>query len=100
MRRAEDAGVEALVVTVDSPVLGRRERDDAHDFHDLPPGMRCENLRDLRDGEHRSRPADPDVARSCPGTTSTGCGRSRTLPSLLKGVLHPEDARTRGRTRR
>jgi len=32
-------------------VLGRRTRDDRNGFHDLPPGLACENLRDLRGGE-------------------------------------------------
>jgi len=52
VRRAESAGVKAFVVTVDSPVLGRRERDDRNDFHDLPPGLVVENLRNI--GENRS----------------------------------------------
>ena len=51
VRRAEAAGCRALVVTVDSPALGRNERGDRNDFHDLPPGVRCENLRELRGGE-------------------------------------------------
>ena len=46
MRRAEAAGCTALVVTVDSPVFGRRERDLRNGFLDLPPGMCCENLRE------------------------------------------------------
>ncbi|HEX3779378.1 MAG TPA: alpha-hydroxy acid oxidase [Pseudonocardiaceae bacterium] len=92
VRRGEAAGVRALVVTVDSPVLGHRERDDANEFHDLPAGMCCENLRDLRPGStgHVRQIAmsaelswaDLDWLR---GITA--------LPILLKGVLHPEDAR-------
>jgi 4-hydroxymandelate oxidase len=39
IRRAEAAGCRALVVTADSPALGRNERGDRNDFHDLPPGM-------------------------------------------------------------
>ncbi len=105
VRRGEAAGVKALVVTVDSPVLGHRERDDAHDFHDLPTGMRCENLVDLREG---SVVTDP-----LPGAHPLRTGHVRQiqmsaelswehiawlrsitpLPILLKGVLHPEDAR-------
>ena len=46
VRRAVAAGCRALVVTVDSPVFGRRERDLRHGFVDLPPGMVCENMRD------------------------------------------------------
>jgi 4-hydroxymandelate oxidase len=92
VRRGEAAGVKALVVTVDSPVLGHRERDDAHDFHDLPPGLRCENLVDLRPG---STGHVRQIAMSADlSWADIEWLRSITaLPILLKGVLHPEDAR-------
>src|SRR5207248_3529486 len=48
VRRAEAAGVRAFVVTVDSPVLGRRERDHRNEFLTLPAGLAGENLRNLR----------------------------------------------------
>ena len=44
VRRAEAAGCRALVVTVDSPTLGRNERGDRNNFHDLPPGVYCANM--------------------------------------------------------
>ncbi|GAA4541085.1 alpha-hydroxy acid oxidase [Amycolatopsis samaneae] len=92
VRRAERAGVKALVVTVDSPVLGRRERDDRHGFHDLPPGMVVENLRNLRGGE-------PGHVRQIAMSAELSwehiawLRQLTALPILLKGVLHPEDAR-------
>jgi len=43
VRRAERAGAKALVLTVDAPLLGRRERDVRNRFQ-LPPGLRVENL--------------------------------------------------------
>src|SRR5215813_7657186 len=46
IQRAEAAGCAALVVSVDSPAFGRRERDVRNGFSDLPPGMCCENLRE------------------------------------------------------
>lgn len=92
VRRATDAGCTALVVTVDSPVLGAGERNRRNGFHDLPPGLRCENLVDLRDGERghvRQIAMSPELnwehIEWLRGITS--------LPILLKGVLHPEDAR-------
>ncbi|MDT8909554.1 alpha-hydroxy acid oxidase [Amycolatopsis sp. PS_44_ISF1] len=88
VRRAERAGVRALVVTVDSPVYGRRERDHRNEFHDLPPGLIVENL---RDGEGRVRDIEMSAELSW---EHLGRLRERTkLPLLLKGVLHPEDAR-------
>lgn len=90
--RATGAGCRALVVTVDSPVLGANERSRRNRFHDLPAGMACENLRDLRGGE-------PGVVRQIAMSPELSWEhidwlREHTdLPILLKGVLHPEDAR-------
>jgi len=96
VRRAEAAGVKAFVVTVDSPVLGRRERDDRNAFHDLPPGLAVENLRNI--GENRSGGNTSHVREI---VMSAGLNwdhiawlRGKTkLPVLIKGVLHAEDAR-------
>ncbi|MHC3467572.1 alpha-hydroxy acid oxidase [Streptomyces sp. 7R007] len=92
VRRATDAGCSALVVTVDSPVLGASERNRRNGFHDLPAGLRCENLVDLRDGESGHV---RQIAMS-PEFSWQHIDRLRaitSLPVLLKGVLHPEDAR-------
>lgn len=43
VERAYAAGYKALCVTVDAPVLGRRERDKHNEFA-LPPGMQLANL--------------------------------------------------------
>ena len=86
VRRAEAAGYKALVVTVDSPVFGRRERDLRNGFLDLPPGLHCENLREA--GEVReivfSSQFSWDHVRWLRGVTS--------LTIVLKGILHPADA--------
>ncbi len=88
VRRAEAAGCRALVLTVDSPVRGRHTRDARHGFTDLPPGMACENLRGP-DGAVRDLVVDPDL-----GWDAVDRLREvTTLPVVLKGVLHPEDAR-------
>ncbi|MFI7129929.1 alpha-hydroxy acid oxidase [Nonomuraea sp. NPDC050153] len=87
VRRAAAAGCKALVVTVDSPVLGRRERDLRNGFHDLPEHLCCENL---RDGD-RVRP----ILMS-PELSWEHIDRLRemtTLPIAVKGVTHPGDAR-------
>jgi 4-hydroxymandelate oxidase len=87
VRRAEAAGCRALVVTVDSPALGRNERGDRNDFHDLPPGVYCANMGG--DGHVRQVVLSPAISWAhvdwLRGIT--------TLPILLKGVLHPADAR-------
>ncbi|MFI5913145.1 alpha-hydroxy acid oxidase [Dactylosporangium sp. NPDC051541] len=87
VRRAEAAGCGALVVTADSPVFGRRERDHRNAFHDLPPGLCCENLRDAT-GAVRDIVMDAGL-----GWAGIDWLRGVTgLPIVLKGVLHPADA--------
>ena len=43
VERAEAAGMNAIVLTVDAPILGRRERDLRNRFH-LPDGVRLANV--------------------------------------------------------
>ena len=86
IRRAEAAGCTALVITVDSPVFGRRERDLRNRFHDLPAGMCCENLRE----SHGVR----EIVFS-PEFSWTDIDWLRKVTSLkivLKGIVHPADA--------
>jgi 4-hydroxymandelate oxidase len=84
--RAEAAGCRALVVTVDSPVFGRHMRDLRNGFTDLPPGLACENMRDV-DGVVR------DIEFASLGWDDVDWLRSVTgLPIVVKGVLHPADA--------
>jgi 4-hydroxymandelate oxidase len=92
VRRAEAAGCTALVVTADSPVFGRRPRDDRNGFHDLPPGYAAENMRDLPGGPPGgTRPIAMSPALSWADLRAL---RAMTeLPVLVKGVLHPADAR-------
>jgi 4-hydroxymandelate oxidase len=92
VRRAEDAGCSALVVTVDSPVFGRRGRDLRNGFHDLPAGFAAENMRDLP-GAPPGGTRDIEMSPELSWEDIDRVRASTTLPVLLKGVLHPEDAR-------
>ena len=97
VRRAEAAGYEALVLTVDAPVHGARDRERRQGFR-LPPGVRAVHLPDrpsnapplqpgqsaLFDGLLQTAPTWDDVAWLQTVTR---------LPVLIKGVLHPQDAR-------
>jgi 4-hydroxymandelate oxidase len=87
VRRAETAGCRALVVTVDSPTLGRNERGDRNNFHDLPPGVYCANMGAA--GHVRQVVLSPAISwRHVDWLRET-----TSLPILLKGVLHPADAK-------
>ncbi|WP_440102269.1 alpha-hydroxy acid oxidase [Streptosporangium sp. H16] len=87
VRRAEAAGCRALVVTVDSPAHGLRDRERHHGLQDLPEGMACENLRD--GGRVRPIVMSPEISWE-----HIDLLREMTaLPIVLKGVAHPADAR-------
>lgn len=90
VRRAEAAGCKALVVTVDSPALGLRERDLRNGFHDLPEHLCCENLRDGARGD-RVRPIV--MAPELSWEHLDRLRETTSLPIVLKGVTHPADAR-------
>jgi 4-hydroxymandelate oxidase len=89
--RATRAGAAALVVTVDSPVLGASDRNERNGFRDLPAGMSCENMRGLA-GDGNVRPIEMSPTMSWEHVARL---RAMTdLPIVLKGILHPDDALT------
>jgi len=99
--RAEAAGYRALCLTVDTPQLGRRERDVRNEFT-LPPDVKMMNF----EGSHRDMPR-----RAPPGTSAMAAYsmalldpsltwdaiswlQSETkLPIVVKGVIAGDDAR-------
>lgn len=89
IERAENAGFEALVLTVDTPHMGRRLRDLRNGFQ-LPAGIVPANL----DGHDFSVPAAHARAEFAPLDWSVvNWLRSVTaLPILLKGILTDADA--------
>ncbi|MFJ8795281.1 alpha-hydroxy acid oxidase [Streptomyces sp. NPDC102462] len=99
-RRAEDAGCEALVLTVDVPWMGRRLRDVRNGFA-LPGQVRAAHLGSgARSAAHRSQAAGSALAAHTAEAFSPALTwscveevRSATrLPIVLKGILAPEDA--------
>jgi 4-hydroxymandelate oxidase len=93
VRRAEAAGCKALVVTVDSPAFGRRERDLRNGFVELPDGMCCENLREPEGGSDTGRARPIEFAPELSWKHIDWLRGVTALPIALKGVMHPEDAR-------
>ena len=90
IRRAETAGCSALVVTVDSPTFGRRERDMRNAFHDLPPHLFCENLRESTEAGGRVRRID--FSREISWRHVDWLRSVTKLKIVLKGVVNPLDA--------
>nr|WP_324887884.1 alpha-hydroxy acid oxidase [Polaromonas sp.] len=92
--RAEQAGYEALVLTVDAPVNGVRDRERRAGFK-LPPGVSAVNLSGLA-----PRATSPDAhfferlsAHSATWDDVQWLQSITRLPVILKGVMHPQDAR-------
>ncbi|MCU0761385.1 MAG: alpha-hydroxy-acid oxidizing protein [Hydrogenophaga sp.] len=98
VQRAEAAGFEALVLTVDVPVQAPRDRERRAGFR-LPTHIHSVNLR------KSSSPTGPQAPQGqsalfqqhlghAPTWHDIGWLRGQTrLPILLKGICHPDDAR-------
>ncbi|MFI6306012.1 alpha-hydroxy acid oxidase [Amycolatopsis thailandensis] len=97
VRRAEEAGCEAIVFTVDVPWMGRRLRDMRNGFA-LPESVTAANF-DAGAAAHRRTSGSSAVAdhtaREFAAATweSVEAVRAQTnLPVVLKGILAVEDA--------
>nr|BAL56452.1 lactate 2-monooxygenase [uncultured prokaryote] len=106
VRRAEAAGYQAIVITVDTCLLAWRDRDLSHAYLPFMQGEGLANY--FTDPAFRAALAQPP--EQDPGTAimhfaqifgnpaltwdDLGFIRQHTrLPVLLKGILHPDDAR-------
>ncbi|MBW4634871.1 MAG: alpha-hydroxy-acid oxidizing protein [Iphinoe sp. HA4291-MV1] len=99
VERAYAAGYKALCITVDAPILGRRERDKRNEFA-LPPGLQLANLTNLsglniphEEGEsglftYVAGQLDPAVTWDDLEWFQSLC----PLPLVLKGILRGDDA--------
>jgi 4-hydroxymandelate oxidase len=100
VRRAEECGCSALVVTVDVPIMGTRLRDRRNGFA-LPSWVTAANLADgSGSAAHRAQRGGSAVAAHTRAAFDASAGwedlaslRERTtLPLVVKGVLDPRDA--------
>lgn len=92
VRRAEQAGYQVLVVTVDAAIK--------HSGFALPDGVRAANLADEPPAPLHSAAAgaagvfaSPLVAQAPTWETITRLRAHTALPLVIKGLLHPDDAR-------
>lgn len=103
VRRAEAAGYSALVVTVDTPMVGWRERDLAQAYLPFLQGLGIANM--ISDPAFRAGLPDQNPEAAIrrflqifvdPGFSWEGMAFVRSLtdmPLLIKGITHPDDAR-------
>ena len=94
--RAEAAGYEAIVLTVDAPVLGRRERDVRNEF-ELPEGLR---IACVPDGAVDAPDGGSGLAAYFAAMLDAALDwddlatlvESTDLPVAVKGIHRPDDA--------
>ena len=93
IRRAEDAGFSALVVTLDAPINGIRNREMRAGFA-LPEGVSAVHLKDFSAPELKAgQPVfDALLVGALTWDSLTDLISKTRLPVLVKGILHPEDA--------
>lgn len=99
VQRAERAGYRALVLTVDMPRMGRRERDIRNGFA-LPPGVSMRNLETSGRMDAGRWPKGSSFIQYVhdlldPTLTWDAIGWLRSLtalPILVKGIIAAEDA--------
>ncbi len=99
LQRAEAAGAEAIILTVDAPGWGTRERDARNRFR-LPDGLTVENLAPAGKGEF-PEVGGSGLAAYVRANFKSDLGfddldwlcRSTNLPVVVKGVCRGDDAR-------
>ncbi len=94
VKRAEAAGYRALVLTVDAPVSGARNREQRAGFS-VPPAIAQTNVAPLRLpvlDEHSSPVFDGLMTLAPTWADVEWLTRQTSLPVLLKGIMHPGDA--------
>jgi 4-hydroxymandelate oxidase len=100
VRRAEEAGCRALVLTVDAPLLGRRERDVRNAFA-LPAHLTVKNLVPAGYGNVNEASAESGLATYFASLIDPSVSwkdiawlRSLTkLPLAIKGIVRVDDAK-------
>ncbi|HUQ05092.1 MAG TPA: alpha-hydroxy acid oxidase [Kofleriaceae bacterium] len=105
VRRVEAAGAQALVLTVDAPLLGRRDRDVRNRFT-LPDGLGLANVDGDVIAARAGEVAESGLAAYFASLLDPALSwrdvawlRERTrLPIVVKGVVRPDDARRAAET--
>lgn len=100
LESARDVGYQAIVLTVDAPMLGRRERDVRHGFH-LPVGLRLPNAELAGEGELPELAGDSSLSKHLARTHDSALTpkdvswiRDVTgLPVIVKGIVRGDDAK-------
>lgn len=96
IKRAEESGYQALVVSVDAPVNGLRNREQRAQFS-LPEHVSAVNLTnnntDTTNYDQYKQPVLTRIAQTAPTwQTIAEIIKFTQLPIIIKGILDPQDA--------
>jgi len=99
IERAKTSGYEALILTVDTPIVGVRERDIRNGFS-MPAGLRFANFEKYGLHDMGVRGHGSQLARYSQDQFETALrwedvawlAEAAGLPVWVKGLVHPEDA--------
>ncbi|MFN8620326.1 MAG: alpha-hydroxy acid oxidase [Chloroflexota bacterium] len=91
IQQAEATGHEALVLTMDTPMTGLRERDQRFGFKVPPDVLYC--LIRRSSNQRGVNQLDDDIQSSYSWDDVEWVLANTKLPVLVKGILHPDDAR-------
>ncbi len=99
VERAKAVGYQALILTVDTPIVGVRERDVRNRFS-MPDGLRFANFEKygLQDmgvrghGSQLARYSQDQFETALRWEDVTWLAETAGLPVWVKGLVHPEDA--------
>ena len=99
VHRASKAGYTALIVTVDTVALGKRERDLRNQFN-LSQNLQAKNLLEYGLGEIFEKQEGSSIANHSKKVFKTAISwqdiewlqEITDLPIIIKGILNPEDA--------
>ena len=100
VKRAEDAGFKAIVLTVDAPYFGRRLNEIRNQFK-LPSHLNMANFQGITSGKANSSDGGSGIHKYVVSLFDQSLTWSNVawlksitkLPLILKGILHPEDAK-------
>jgi isopentenyl diphosphate isomerase/L-lactate dehydrogenase-like FMN-dependent dehydrogenase len=91
IKQAEELGFKAIMVTVDAQYLGKKKRDLRNHFA-LPNHLGVPNIQNASNAQF-SAGSQSLFDKNLSWKTIEAIQKQTNLPIVLKGILHPEDAK-------
>jgi len=97
IKKAEHLGYKALIITIDAPISGLRNKEQKVGFH-LPTGIEAVNIKGMKQSnfeilDNQSMIFDGIMAHSPTWKDIEFIRKNTKLPLILKGITHPTYAK-------